>query len=219
MWRWRWRWRWPFTEVGRQIGQANGSDGSDEEEYGKKRKKKKKVKTGKAAVLETKQLALEQRMYYNQPSTATTSLRRRGGGGGVSSGSGSGGSGVENGNGWLFDVWLREENGQQLERTTLEMVLSDELLAFPLGIFLRDLDVTASSGTCTPLLLLASSTMDSAPPPFASARIWHSGLLRLVVQTLVLNRSIHQEALHLTSVVAVICTRLGMLLCPVCCQA
>ena len=75
---------------------------------------------------------------------------------------GSNGSGVENGNGWLFDVWLREENGQQLERTTLEMVLSDELLAFPLGIFLRDLDVTAPSGTCTPSLLLASSTLDSA---------------------------------------------------------
>eukprot|EP01046_Picozoa_sp_COSAG06_P031541 COSAG06_NODE_3078_length_5888_cov_24.975643_7_plen_121_part_00 len=98
-------------------------------------------------------------MYYNQPSTATRSLRRRGGGSGVSSGSNS--SGAENGNGWLFDVWLREENGQQLERTTLEMVLSDELLAFPLGIFLRDLDVTAPSGTRTPLLLLASSTMDS----------------------------------------------------------
>ena len=166
LWRWRWRWRWPFTEVGRQIGQANGSDGSDEEEYGKKKKKKKKkkkIKTGKAAVLETKELALEQRMYYSQPSTATTSLRRRGGGGGGNSSSnGSNGSGVENGNGWLFDVWLREENGQQLERTTLEMVLSDELLAFPLGIFLRDLDVTAPSGTCTPLLLLASSTMDSA---------------------------------------------------------
>ena len=57
-----------------------------------------------------------------------------------------GGDAAANGNGWLLDVYLREANDQQLERTTLEMVLSNELLSFPLGINLRDLDVTAPSG-------------------------------------------------------------------------
>ena len=59
---------------------------------------------------------------------------------------GGGGGAAADGNGWLLDVYLREANDQQLERTTLEMVLSNELLSFPLGINLRDLDVTAPSG-------------------------------------------------------------------------
>eukprot|EP01043_Picozoa_sp_COSAG02_P028375 COSAG02_NODE_1717_length_11210_cov_6.149401_2_plen_1527_part_00 len=57
-----------------------------------------------------------------------------------------GGAAAVNGNGWLLDVYLREENDQQLEDTTLAMVLSNELLSFPLGLNLRDLDLTAPSG-------------------------------------------------------------------------
>ena len=52
----------------------------------------------------------------------------------------------DNGNA-TFDLYLREQtSGQQLEAATLEAVLGNKLLSYPLGVNMLDVDLTQASG-------------------------------------------------------------------------